>query len=167
VARDFPPLNLSLSEKKYGEEYVGKNGSTRRLGRAMTLRSKSNSDFDKTRRALGHLGPYLPILLEACQEQQFSYEYRDGATSYGAYTFCMAKVLRENRKRGINPSFKELSEQVALKLQRLKYNQTPNLIGAKDRIASPVPWAAAQRAPARPAASRTTRTRKAKKARHR
>ena len=70
----------------------------------MTLRTKPNDEYDKTRKELGHHGPYLPILLEACQEQEFSYEYRDGATSYGAYTFCMAKVLREHRDHGVNLS---------------------------------------------------------------
>ena len=110
----------------------------------MTLRTKPNDEYDKTRKELAHHGPYLPILLEACQEQEFSYEYRDGATSYGAYTFCMAKVLREHRDHGVNLSFHELNEHVNQKLHRLKYNQTPNLVGAKDFILKqPLPWGSA------------------------
>jgi metacaspase-1 len=143
VPRDFPPLNESLKKKSYGTEYVGKNGATRRLGRSMTLRTKPDKEYDQTRKVLGHHGPYLPILLEACQEDEFSYEYRNGATSYGAYTYCMAQVLRENRDRKVNLSFKQLSERVTKKLHRLKYNQTPVLIGANDRITAKLPWGAA------------------------
>jgi hypothetical protein len=117
------------------------------MGRAMTLRTQPDKQYDRTRKELGHRGPYLPILLEACQEQQLSYEYRDGVTSYGAYTFSMAKVLRENRARGINLSFADLNELVKAKLQRLKYDQTPNLVGPKALCAEQVPWRpAAQRA---------------------
>lgn len=140
VPRDFPKLNPSLADKKIGAEYLGRNGATRRLGRAMTLRTKPNDEYDRTRRELEHSGPYLPILLEACQEQEFSYEYRDGATSYGAYTYCMAKVLREHRDRGANLSFHELNDLVTKKLHRLKYNQTPNLVGQKDILKHPLPW---------------------------
>lgn len=143
VPRDFPKLNPSLADKKIGAEYLGRNGATRRFGRAMTLRTKPNDEYDKTRKELAHHGPYLPILLEACQEQEFSYEYRDGATSYGAYTFCMAKVLREHRDHGVNLSFHELNEHVTQKLHRLKYNQTPNLVGAKDILKQPLPWGSA------------------------
>ncbi|MEH2508022.1 hypothetical protein V1290_006833 [Bradyrhizobium sp. AZCC 1578] len=140
MPRDFPKLNPSLADKKIGAEYLGRNGATRRLGRAMTLRTKPNDEYDRTRRELEHSGPYLPILLEACQEQEFSYEYRDGATSYGAYTYCMAKVLREHRDRGANLSFHELNDLVTKKLHRLKYNQTPNLVGQKDILKHPLPW---------------------------
>lgn len=55
----------------------------------------------------------------------------------------MAKVLREQRDRGANPSFQELSELVTAKLRRLKYNQTPNLVGAKTRVSAKIPWGAA------------------------
>jgi len=167
VPRELPPLNPSIRRLEDGANYVGRNGATRRLGRAMTLRTKPNRDYDRTLTELGHHGPYLPILLEACQEQQLSYEYRNGAMSYGAYTFCMAQVLRENRARGLNPSFATLSKQVTAKLQRLRYNQTPNLIGPEDRCKAPLPWikAAGQgaRAVARRGASRTTRAAKSKR----
>jgi hypothetical protein len=140
MPRDFPALNRSLAERKGGADYVGRDGATRRLGRAMTLRTESNKEYDRTRKQLDHHGPYLPILLEACQESEFAYEYRNGATSYGAYTYCMAKVLRENRVRGANPSFDQLNSLVTEKLHRLKYNQTPDLVGAKDRLAAPLTW---------------------------
>jgi metacaspase-1 len=55
----------------------------------------------------------------------------------------MAKVLREHRDHGVNLSFHELNEHVTQKLQRLKYNQTPNLVGAKDILKQPLPWGSA------------------------
>lgn len=154
VPRELPKLNPSLAAKSYGADYVGKNGATRRFGRSMTLRTKPDKEYNRLRKELGHHGPYLPILLEACQEQEFSYEYRDGATSYGAYTFCMAQVLRESRGHGKNLSFAQLSERVTEKLHRLKYKQTPNLVGAKDRITADLPWGAASAAAGKGAAGK-------------
>jgi hypothetical protein len=145
VARNFPAVNRSLSERLDGHNYLGTNGATYRLGRAAALRAMPNAEYNATRKALGHFGAYLPILLEACQENEFSYEYRHGATSYGAYTFCMAQVLRANRADGVNPSFAELNAQVTRKLHRLKYNQTPALVGAKSRVSQQLPWSEAAR----------------------
>jgi hypothetical protein len=162
VPRDFPELNPSLAAKSYGADYVGKNGATRRFGRSMTLRTRPDKEYDKTRKELGHEGPYLPILLEACQEQEFSYEYRNGATSYGAYTFCMAQVLRESRGHGANLSFEQLSGRVTEKLHRLKYNQTPNLVGAKERVTAELPWGAAKDAGGKRASVKGTSARRRK-----
>jgi hypothetical protein len=145
VDRNFRPLNKSLAKTQDRVDYLGDNGATRRLGRAITLRSMPDKKYDKVRKDLGHLGPYMPILLEACGEQEFSYEYKDGATSYGAYTYCMAQVLRENRLRGVNLGFEELSRRVTAKLHRLKYDQTPELVGAKVRTSQLIPWAEAAR----------------------
>ena len=160
VARDFAPLNRSLADKKNGDSYLGLNGATNRLGRAAALRTLPNAEYDATRKALGHYGPYLPILLEACQEKEFSYEYRHGATSYGAYTFSMAQVLRASRANGVNPSFEELSALVTEKLHRLQYNQTPALVGAKSRVSQQVPWSAG----VKPVKKRVVQPRKSKKA---
>jgi hypothetical protein len=143
VARNFPPVNRSLSDRKDGPGYLGANGATYRMGRAASLRTIPNAEYDATRKALGHHGAYLPILLEACQEGEYSYEYRHGATSYGAYTFCLAQVLRANRVAGINLSFADLNAQATKKLHRLKYNQTPALVGAKSRVSQPLPWSEA------------------------
>jgi len=93
--------------------------------------------------------------------------------SYGAYTFCMAKVLRDNRTRGVNLSFADLNELVKAKLHRLKYDQTPNLVGAKKLCAQPVPWATAgkgaagKRVPAKGIAAGRSRAGKATGRRHR
>lgn len=166
VPRDFTPLNRSLKDRKNGADFLGQNGATQRLGRAMMLRTRPDKDYDKTRKELDHFGPYLPILLEACQEQQLSYEYRDGVTSYGVYTYSMAATLRELRARGENPSFNTLNDLVTAKLRRMRYNQTPNLVGAKVRCNAPVPWGRSQgEAPAKTAAQAgpTTSSRRPRK----
>src|SRR5439155_1097822 len=76
-----------------------------RFGRAVALRSLPDEAYDRERKELRHRGPFLPIILEACREEELSYEYRDGAASYGAFTFCLARVLRETRSAKRNPTF--------------------------------------------------------------
>ena len=101
--------NPSLARSRVGDAYLGTKGVTYRLGRGVALRSLPNANYDRERKELRHRGSYLPIIFEACQEQELSYEYRDGATSYGAFTYSLAKVLREVRAAGNNPSFLALS----------------------------------------------------------
>ena len=152
VPREFPVINKSLADSSEGKAYLGRSGSLHRLGRSSTLRTLPRGTYNATRTAFGHYGPYLPILMEACQETEFSYEYRHGATSYGAYTFCLAQVLHENRQLNRNLSYVELSRLTTAKLHRLKYNQTPALVGAKKLLSQDLPWAPAAKAPARKAA---------------
>ncbi len=42
-------------------------------------------------------GPYLPLILEACGEDESSYEYKHGVTSFGAFTFALSKILRTEK----------------------------------------------------------------------
>ncbi len=140
VERDMATLNRSLNRSRAGNEYLGVNGVTRRIGRGVALRSLPNNRYDRERRELKHKGAYLPILLEACQEQELAYEYRDGANAYGAFTFCLVKLLRDTRRRGRNPSFTALIGQTAGRLEDLGYKQTPNLVGPKPLLGKPIPW---------------------------
>ncbi len=138
---DRPLDSPNLSLKKDGDtNYLGDNGATNRMGRAIRLRTLPRKEYDTARRALGHHGPYLPIILEACQENQLSYEYRHGTQSYGAFTYSLAATLRETRSKGTNPTFTGLMLDVTARLKLLKYNQTPNLVGAKTVVGQPVPW---------------------------
>jgi hypothetical protein len=157
VNRTFPPVNKSLHDSKVGVDYLGITGSAHRFGRSAELRTLPQGRYDSTRKRLGHQGPYLPILMEACQEEQFSYEYRHGASSYGAYTFSLAQVLREARARGRNLSYAELSVQATAKLHRLKYQQTPSLVGARDLVNTLLPWS--QLNPSRPSSPHHRKTR--------
>ena len=138
--RDLPSPNRSLARSRVGTAYLGKTGVTYRIGRAVALRGLSNRDYDRECRALRHRGPYLPIIVEACQEQELSYEYRDGATSYGAFTYSLAKELRRSRQAGRNPSFRTLVRLTADRLRALNYEQTPALVGPTRLLREPVPW---------------------------
>ena len=40
-------------------------------------------------------------------------------------------------------TFAQLNAQVAKKLRRLAYDQSPSLVGAKSRVNLPLPWSAA------------------------
>ena len=154
--REFESLNSRIvppSEKRERAEYLGADGATKRLGRAATYRRLPVQKYNRVRNEFGHEGPYLPVIMEACQENQLSYEYRHGATSYGAYTFSLADVLRRERQRDENPSFVRLNTLVARRLGQLKYDQRPNLVGAGKVIKRPVPWTrtgVSHVAPARP-----------------
>jgi len=138
--RPMESPNSTLAKSKNAVAYLGENRSTYRLGRAIPLRTLPNAEYDRQRKALDHHGPYLPIILQACQEDQFSFEYRHGATSYGAFTYSLAEVVRQQRRNRHNPSFKELSVLVTKRLQLLKYDQTPCLVGASKVVSQPLPW---------------------------
>jgi hypothetical protein len=138
--RSLPSANRSLAKSQHGSDYVGANGVTYRFGRGVELRSLPNRRYNRERAALGHHGPYLPIIFEACREQELSYEYRDGATSYGAFTYSLAKVLRKERQRRHNPTFLALSRLTAARLKKLTYEQTPALVGNRRLLGKPVPW---------------------------
>jgi hypothetical protein len=138
--RNIPSPNRSLARSREGKKFLGEKGVTYRMGRAVSLRTLPNRAYNLEREELGHKGPYLPIILEACQEAQLSYEYRDGATSYGAFTFSLAKVLRESRTRERNPNFHTLVASTANRLEILGYDQTPSLVGPKRLLRRPVPW---------------------------
>jgi len=139
VDRDIEAANRSLARSRAREDYLGANGATRRLGRAVALRSLSNARYDRERRQLRHKGAYLPIILEACQEEELAYEYRDGANPYGAFTFSLVRVLRDPRRRGA-PTFTNLAKQTADRLQKLGYQQTPALVGPRPLLGKPIPW---------------------------
>lgn len=127
--RPYASPNPSLAEKG-DTRYLGNSGTSYRIGRAISLRSMAKKQYDATRKTLKHHGPYLPIILEACQEEQLSYEYRHGTQSYGAFTYSLAATLRASREKKVNPSFVQLMDGVKERLKKLKYPQVPNLVGA-------------------------------------
>lgn len=133
-----PEKPLTAGQKS--PAFAGADRNTFRLGRGMALRTLEKKRYDKTRQALRHDGPYLPIIIEACREQELSFEYRHGAASYGAFTYSLAQVLRENRAKNKNLTFTQLKERVALRLKALKYEQTPCLIGPTAIVGGEIPW---------------------------
>lgn len=140
VERRLPPPNPDLAGKEATRvAYVGESGATKRLGRAVSLRTLTDRQYDRTRTSLGHYGPYLPIIFEACQEDQFAMEYRHGVTSYGAFTYSVTRILREHWRARRRITFQQLHQQTATVLRDLGYDQTPAIIGPRVRLSRPVP----------------------------
>ena len=80
------------------EGQVGVDGTLRRIGRAQALRGDTPADYEARRKEYGHDGPYMPIILEACAENQSAYEYQHGSVSYGAFTYALCEGLNRGRK---------------------------------------------------------------------
>lgn len=128
-----------IRDRQKHSEIFGAEGDENRLFRAAALRP-SDKDFDKARAAYGHHGPFLPVILQACQENQFSYEYRHGVSSYGAFTYSFAQYIRERRRTDAPVSWQKLVEDVGAKLKRLRYDQRPGLVAPGHLKKAPVPW---------------------------
>ncbi len=128
------PSSVHTARDKAG--YVGRDGTTRRLFRALSLRQKKHSVPKE-----GRPGPYMPVILQACEENDVALEHTDGMSTHGAFTFCLARIFRENR--ALDPSaplLRDWSNTLRLtseKLRDLGYVQKPQLLTptAQDRIA--------------------------------
>ena len=66
--------------------YDGKDGTTRRLFRASSLRQ----DIDG---AQNNPKPYMPVILQACAENDVALEHTDGMNTHGAFTFCLSRGI--------------------------------------------------------------------------
>lgn len=173
VERGFKPLNKAFahpgkgkdsarSAKETEQQFFGSNGATSRLGRASPLRGMSAKHYAeiKDEKGTSRFGPYLPLILEACNENESSYEYKHGVTSFGAFTFALSKILRTKR----NITFSALIDQTRAQLADLKYAQTPQILGPRAIVHAQVPWmtatSASKKAKQRPRrkSAKTTRT---------
>lgn len=138
VPRELPLASERLLDKDEKTLYVGSSGAQRRLGRAVPLWT-SAAGFRKATEVYGHKGPFTPVLLEACKEGEYSYEYRNGVTSYGAFTYCLANVLRKMRNVKEPVTFENLVKAVSQRIKELNYHQTPALVCPKDKRSHPIP----------------------------
>jgi hypothetical protein len=139
VARGFDPLNRRFSsEKEVNASFFGRDGSSTRLGRAALLRDQSEREYKALRKRAGNapIGPYLPLIIEACQEKEFSYEYRHGVTSYGAFTYALCLELRRRKRI----TFQKLVDVTAAQLKDLGYEQRPQILGPTSVMNAVVPW---------------------------
>lgn len=139
VPRSFDRLNAKFSSKKdVNEAFFGDSGSTTRLGRASLLRVEPEAKYKADKRTAGRqpLGPYLPLIIEACGEAELSYEYRHGVHSYGAFTYSIATQLRRSGR----VTFETLVERVAKQLAELGYKQRPQVLGPGEVVSSRIPW---------------------------
>src|SRR5204862_2188886 len=113
--------------------------ATLRLGRAMRLRKVDRADYDRL--VSRDRPPFLPVLLEACRQDQLSYEYRHGVTSYGAFTYSLAKDLREQPRT----TFEKIILETTATLNDLGYDQNPQLVVPKPATPKTIPGLTAQR----------------------
>jgi metacaspase-1 len=135
-----PDKSISGKDSRKRDAYVGAGGAKERLGRAIPLRQLAGPRKQKQRAATGHPGPFMPVVVEACQEDQLSYEYRHGVTSYGAFTFALTKTLSQARQRRRGITFHKLVEETTRQLRELHYEQTPCLVGPTAVLKKPIPW---------------------------
>ncbi|MFO0914372.1 MAG: caspase family protein [Pirellulales bacterium] len=138
VPRNLAPLNKSISKKTDGHQFSGLGGATERIGRAMPLRLTNDGAYNRDRKSLQHFGPFMPVVIEACGENESSYEYQHGATSYGAFTYALSVVLRQSRSAGKKLSYLSLVRQTAATLAGLGYPQHPDHAGPQSRLSEPV-----------------------------
>jgi hypothetical protein len=139
VERDFARLNRRFSsEPDVNAQFFGEAGTSTRLGRASLLRQETEEEYKRRKRRAGspRVGPFLPLIIEACGEKQLSYEYRHGVTSYGAFTFSMCLELRKRKRI----SFERLVELTKVRLADLGYEQEPQILGPKSVLKRRVPW---------------------------
>jgi hypothetical protein len=128
-----------LTSKRDRKAMIGESGAVQRIGRATSLWTDKR-DFKRATGAFGHDGPYTPIVLEACDESEFAYEYRHGAISYGAFTYSLCEsvrnVLRRNDERRklrqelLAFTFEDLHKEVARRIKDVVAEpQTPQMVG--------------------------------------
>ena len=122
---------VSPTSKAVGR--VGADGTLRRIGRAQTLRGDEPAEYEERRNEYAHDGPYMPILLEACAENQSSYEYQHGSVSYGAFTYALCESLNMGRARGgkAQITFEKLIDATKKRVKPVASGpQTPQLVCA-------------------------------------
>jgi hypothetical protein len=138
--------------------YAGRSRAKHRLGRAVPLRRLSEKEYDAEHKATrqaaakaaaaesgNNWGPFMPVLIQACEEGELAYEYRHGVTAHGAFTFLLDRLLREAGAAEL--SFEQLTRRVTTKLQKLGYEQTPCLVGPRSLVKQPIPFAKPVRRP--------------------
>ncbi len=126
VSRKPPTANRDLTTRKAKEiSYIGKSGQ-RRLMRATDLLTLKDEEFETRRETFGHMGPFLPIILQACQEEQLAYEYRHGVTSYGAFSYSLAQILRD--RDNLPANLIDLEQRAIHRVKQIADNQVPQIV---------------------------------------
>lgn len=146
VPRDMPPVLKKADD--WGRRtalMVGSSHSSRRIARGLVTRQgATKKEISTIQERKGHKGPYLPTILMACGEDQYSFEYRHGVESHGAFTYALNQTLRRHWKSG--PTKNETANILALvrdvrdKLKRLGYDQTPEVLGPTEVLRTELPY---------------------------
>lgn len=117
----------------------GTQSCVRGLGHGSRYRNSSDAEYDQLRRDFGHSGSFMPVLLQACAENEVAYEYRHGSQSNGAFTWTLAQVLRTQKSKSPLEWGKLIAE-VRKRVQALGYKQTPQIACPKVILTAPIPW---------------------------
>jgi Caspase domain len=81
----------------------------------------------------------MPVVLTACEEGGYSYEYHHGTIGYGVFTYALAKEFRKaETAREMEVSFTELIERVNATMKTLRYDQISDVKGPKAVCNGPV-----------------------------
>ena len=81
-------------------------------------------------------GPYMPVVLSACEEGGYAYEYHHGTIGYGVFTYALAKEFRKAQAaRDTDVSFTELSERVNATMKTLATIKSLTSTGRKRGVA--------------------------------
>jgi hypothetical protein len=139
VPRDFKKRQKNVTERRKRPDFFGEEGDVNRLGRSVELRQE-NKHFDNARKDYDHEGPFMPIIVQACQEKQFSYEYRHGVQSYGAFTYSLELMMRNAQKEKQRITWNKLVRDIGTKLRKLEYEQKPELVCARNLRNQVIPW---------------------------
>ena len=137
--REFADLNPDFGgSRAVRDKFMGRNGHTKRLGSAMSLReNQTAAEYRKAPEV--RPGPYMPVVLQACEEGSFAYEYHHGAISYGVFTYALAKEFRKTMSQGgRGVSFNALRDRVNATMKDLRYDQVCAADGPTKVCASPV-----------------------------
>jgi hypothetical protein len=74
----------------------------------------------------------MPVVLAACVEGGYAYEYHHGTIGYGVFTYALAKEFRKAQAaRETDVSFTELTERVNATIKTLRYDQISDVKGPK------------------------------------
>jgi hypothetical protein len=137
--RDLRSLNPNFGgSRQIRQKYMGRNGVTKKLGAGMSLRERQTAtQYRKAPRE--RRGPYMPVVLAACKEGGYSYEYHHGTIGYGVFTYALAKEFRKAQaSRDTGVSFTELTERVNATMKTLRYDQVSDVKGPKATCRAPV-----------------------------
>lgn len=133
VGRDLPAWGGGLGAAKQAE-FFGAGGAVRRLGRAAVLRRTMDAGFQAACRELGHRGPFMPVILQACGEAETAVEIRIGTVAHGAFTWAVNAELKQGRSM----TWLGLISAAARRMRRAGIRQSPQAVGPAAVLAASV-----------------------------
>jgi hypothetical protein len=140
-----PPDDIQHSMLRWDSEYAmwvpaahmsrpaevglpGRDRSTRPLGLAVSLQDLPARLNELARKTYGHLGPYHPVVLQACSREELCLEYRHGSNVFGAFSYALSECLKRSHKWNTPITYARLAQEITLTLRSLGCPQTPKVL---------------------------------------